>query len=158
MQHPSKKSSSDATGLAPSDIGEMKRIVTLLEKQQSANLRPAIVIEDDRERLRAAARRTHEERALRKKFFPTHLIGEAPWDMLLVLYYDENRRKLTVTSLSVSAEVAPTTGLRWLEAFHRDEFIALLTSPTDQRLKIVTLTDKGRTALDQYFSYVLLLN
>lgn len=108
-----------------------------------------------RDLLRLAAR-MYDRRRERNKFLGAEIFGEPAWDMLLALYcFDrEERQLLTVTSLSLAAEVKPTTGLRWQRTLLSLGLMERDRAPKDNRCVYVRLTEKGRKLLEEYLRRV----
>jgi DNA-binding MarR family transcriptional regulator len=108
----------------------------------------------DRGVLLERARQTFVNRAQRSRFFSGAMFGEAAWDMLLALYVTEQSgARHTVSGLVNLSGVPPTTALRWLDFLeNKEQLVARKPNPVDKRVFLVELTDKGREALDAYFS------
>lgn len=85
-------------------------------------------------------------------FFGAKIFGEPAWDMLLALYcFDRDQRQLlTVTALSLAAEVKPTTGLRWQNTLLSLGLMERGPGPKDNRCVYVRLSQKGRGVLEEY--------
>lgn len=98
------------------------------------------------------ARRVIAERRRRIGIFGVSMFGEPAWDMLLVLYTEEGRQRLTVGKLISATGHAPTTAQRWLDYLERQGLIRREAHPLDRRSTFVELADKGCNALDAYFS------
>jgi DNA-binding MarR family transcriptional regulator len=114
--------------------------------------RPALNPEQ-REMLRANAAREQFRRRLRRTLFDPHLFGEPGWDILLALYViDDVERRLSIAELTTLTHVPLTTTLRWLACLEEQGLVSRTIAPNDQRMVLVELTDKGRRAMDSYFS------
>lgn len=98
------------------------------------------------------ARRVIAERRKRIGIFGISMFGEPAWDMLLALYTEDGRQRLTVGKLVNATGHAPTTALRWLDYLETQGFIRREPHPLDRRSTFVDLVDKGYNALDAYFS------
>lgn len=85
------------------------------------------------------------------------MFGEPGWDILLILYTEEDESRQTISRLATAAGSTMSTGLRWLEHLESQEWIRRRPHPTDGRVDFVDLTDKGRNALDSYFSEILMM-
>lgn len=105
----------------------------------------------DRNHLRRLAKRELIGRRSRKEVFGSGMLRSAAWDMLLVLYTTENERRLTVGRLANLSETAPTSAIRWLRYLVEEQLLDRESSPVDNRVVFVRLSDKGRSALDSYF-------
>lgn len=105
-----------------------------------------------RERLLARARETMARRTRRGLNFSNAMFGEPAWDMLLALYTAEaSAAAITVTGLTKLSGAPPTTALRWLDYLAKERMVMREPHLIDRRLTYVSLTDKGRQALDAYF-------
>lgn len=125
--------------------------------------RVAVAIEDE---LRASPRRKptklqlirlaghiHEQRQARARFFDSRLLGEPAWDMLLALYYLPQRGEvLTVSSLSLAAGLAASTGLRWQKILTDNGLIKRGPHVFDGRQHLVGLTEQGRLLMSEYLT------
>jgi DNA-binding MarR family transcriptional regulator len=98
------------------------------------------------------ARRVIADRRRRIGIFGISMFGEPAWDMLLALYTEDGRQRLTVGKLVNATGHAPTTALRWLDYLETQGFICREAHPLDRRSTFVDLADKGYHALDAYFS------
>ena len=87
--------------------------------------------------------------------FGSAMFGEPGWDMLLILYTEEDINRLSVSRLVAASGSPPTTGLRWFEYLKSQQLVCRQKHPTDRRIDLVELSDKGRSALDLYFSETL---
>lgn len=83
------------------------------------------------------------------------MFGEPGWDILLILYTEEDESRPTISRLATAAGSPMTTGLRWLDHLESQQWICRRPHPTDGRVDFVELTDKARNALDSYFSEAL---
>lgn len=76
------------------------------------------------------------------------LFGEPAWDILLDLVdADAHGRRISVTSASLAASVPATTGLRMIAILEERGLIVRTDDPLDRRRSWVTLTGKGRAAM-----------
>lgn len=119
-------------------------VLSHLRKRGSADERAAFV---------KLARQTLLCRARRAHCFNGAMFGEAAWDMLLALYVnDMSGPQHTVSDLIRYAGTPPTTALRWLDFLEKEGLILRRPHRSDGRVFLVELSDKGRQALDTYFS------
>lgn len=96
------------------------------------------------------------DRSQRDRFFPSELFADPAWDMLLDLYLSEIiQRRVSVSSLCIASNVPDTTALRWIASLERDGLIERTSDPFDKRRYFMSLTGKGRQAMDAYFSSLL---
>lgn len=100
------------------------------------------------------AREAYAVRRRRSVIFDNdEIFGEPAWDILLDLYiaHVENT-PVSVSSACIGSAAPPTTGLRWLGVLADHGLILRRHDPEDQRRVLVCLTDKGLTAMDEYFA------
>ncbi|MGB3470125.1 MAG: winged helix DNA-binding protein [Erythrobacter sp.] len=100
------------------------------------------------------ARATYAKRRKRSAIFgDPELFGEPGWDILLDLYIAQAEEKpVSVSSACIGSASPPTTGLRWLGVLAEQGLIEREHDPEDQRRVLVHLTQKGLSAMDEYFS------
>lgn len=100
------------------------------------------------------AREAYAVRRRRTTIFDNcELFGEPAWDILLDLYIAHVEDKpVSVSSACIGSAAPPTTGLRWLGVLAEQELILREHDPEDQRRVLVRLTEKGLSAMDQYFA------
>ena len=104
------------------------------------------------------ARRIFDARLKRQRHFPGGIFGEPAWEMLLVLYtHESDRRRLSVSQLTSFSGSPPTTGLRWLDYLADQRLVIRVPHPRDRRVQFVELSEKGRSALNQYLAEVRVL-
>ncbi len=94
----------------------------------------------------------YNERARRRQCLDADLFGEPSWDILLDLYCAQAAgRKISVTSACIASQVPPTTALRWLDELAKRELIVREPDEHDKRRNWVTLSDKARRLMTNYF-------
>lgn len=108
-----------------------------------------------REILVETARQAIANRRKRRRHFAGGMFGEPGWEILLTLYTEEDNTRLPVSRLVTASGSPATTGLRWLQYLESQDLVCRREHATDRRVELVELTDKGRTALDAYFSETL---
>jgi len=114
---------------------------------------PSRAAEIDRIAFVELAREIFENRRRRSAVFGTSMFGEAAWDMLLALYIlDTSGGRQTVGGLMSQSGAPSTTAIRWLGFLVSRGFARREEHPTDRRSAFVSLTDEGRTKMDEYFS------
>jgi DNA-binding MarR family transcriptional regulator len=102
------------------------------------------------------ARAILRARRRRCKMFNPSMFGEPAWDMMLTLYASmTDGPRLSVGRLSSLSGAAPTTALRWLDYLEMERLVVRESNPDDRRSDFVDLTDKGRSAIEQYLSETL---
>lgn len=109
----------------------------------------------DPEALVAKARRHLRDRELRKQFLSRATFGEPAWEMLLVLYIQQfSDKRLTIGRLADLVDTPLSTAQRWIAYLQKERLIDKEGHPADRRMAYVTLLDKGRAVLDEYFARV----
>lgn len=98
------------------------------------------------------ARQTFIQRRRRARFFNPGMFSEPAWEVLLALYIEHNGRRLTIAQLTEYVGLPSTTVLRWLDYLEDQQLVARRSNPMHGRTILIELTEKGRTALDLYFS------
>ena len=102
--------------------------------------------------IRKMAEIESEFRQIRYARFAHELCRGPAWDMLLELYVSESKHLKTQTVyLAEASGAAHATGMRWVAYLLQEGLIEQVQDPRDKRSKFVSLTDKARMALDQYF-------
>lgn len=103
--------------------------------------------------LREWARRIINARRARVATLNKSMFGEPAWDMLLELYVNmDYGARHSVGRLCELSDAPPTTALRWLDYLEKEKLVARQENPTDRRTEFVEITEKGRTAMEQYLS------
>ena len=118
-----------------------------VEEPADANLSNAVLVN--------RARQILSHRRARLRTFGAEMFGETAWDVLLVLYAERGRQRLSVSRLTEQAGAAPTTVLRWLKYLESRDWISREVHRTDRRIVFAEITEKGQRALDSYLSETL---
>jgi DNA-binding MarR family transcriptional regulator len=115
---------------------------------------PSIVQNKGREgAARRAAQKFYRARQARGAFFDVTFFGEPGWDILLDLFASEGiGRPASITSACVAAGVPPSTALRWISVLVERGMIERTADIADARRIFLTLTEKSRGALIDYFA------
>ena len=96
--------------------------------------------------------RIWRRRRARFQHFAEGLFADPAWDMLLHLYATELfGARTTINGVVRASHVPESTGLRWLNNLVKEGLCEKRQDYTDARRQFVTLTDSGRTAMDNYF-------
>ena len=95
---------------------------------------------------RGAARATH---------FPQEMFGEVAWNIMITLYVEEEKRSLSLTSISMMNYVPMTTLLRWITYLEIRMLVTTIPVVTDARIRLLKMTDKGRNAMDECMTELL---
>lgn len=92
-------------------------------------------------------------RSQRDRFFLKGLFADPAWDMLLDLYVSEiSGQKVSVSSLCIASNVPSTTALRWIASLDCEGLVERSSDSRDRRRYFISLTNKGRCAMDAYFA------
>jgi len=95
-------------------------------------------------------------RRQRKKYLPADLFADPAWDMLLDLLHSELiYKRVSVSSLSLAANVPATTALRWIKLLVEQRLIVRQPDPADGRRVFVELNPDVSKSLRQYFAEVV---
>ncbi|MEO5866655.1 MAG: MarR family winged helix-turn-helix transcriptional regulator [Sphingomonas sp.] len=99
------------------------------------------------------ARRLYRERRARTTAFHhwRSLFGEPAWDILLELYVaGAAGHAVCVGNACIAADVAQTTGLRWVGKLEKLGLVTRHDDPADGRRGLVALTGRGRNEMEGY--------
>ena len=109
----------------------------------------------DKQFILAKTIESYRERRRRERIFSRDLFGEPAWDILLDLFsaHLQNKR-VSVTSVCIAANVAPTTALRWITELQENTLIERFDSETDRRVKWIRLTDSASKMMFDYFKII----
>jgi DNA-binding MarR family transcriptional regulator len=108
-----------------------------------------------REGLIEAAWSEFERRGRRMQILPRDMFGEPAWEMLLVLYAERGRTRLSIGRLTEKLDLPPTTALRWLKYLEEKNLVVREPHPTDLRSAFLTLTPSAIEMLELYLSEVI---
>lgn len=103
------------------------------------------------------AYRLYRERRARLQAFSQSIaiFGEPGWDILLEIYLaDTVGRAMCVGTACLAADVAQTTGLRWLAKLEKIGLVVRQDDPRDGRRGLVMLTSRGRTEMERYLTRI----
>lgn len=100
-----------------------------------------------------AIRQTIRGRRLRDAFFGKNLFEDPAWDMLLDLYAAHlEGGRVSVSSLCIAAEVAPTTALRWIGKMTELELFERQPDPDDRRRAFMALSPRALNGMGGYIA------
>lgn len=146
--------------LSQQDVRAARRLLKLLLHEDlktsvgqplEGSVRP--VGDTSRAALVARAREEFGNRRRRTSIFERSMFGEPAWDMLIALYIlDVSGPRQTTGALMQFSGAPITTARRWLDYLVANGFAVRSHHPTDQRVMFVSLSEKGRDALDLYYS------
>ena len=98
----------------------------------------------------------YSARRKRDRMLQGDLFGEPAWDMLLALYCLPQRgEQLSVTTLSYAANIPQSTGHRIQAALGAEGLIERQPEASDRRRQLVNLTERGRTMLERYLTWLI---
>lgn len=109
-----------------------------------------------RDKLIKEVKRAFRDRAARRKFFPTEFVsGEACWDILLDLSASAfDGKRISVTSACLASGTPNSTALRWIALLEHSGLISREHDEQDRRRTYLRITDRGLTAMMDYFAFV----
>ena len=91
-------------------------------------------------------------RRKRERQFPSYLLADPGWDMLLDLYAAHYEgQKVPVSSLCIAAAVPATTALRWIKTLEEEGHLVRSQDPHDRRRIFLAMSDTARAKMDEYF-------
>lgn len=103
----------------------------------------------------AFARSIIRARALRRQFFDQNLFADPAWDILLELYALKCEGvRVSVSKLSIAANVPCTTALRWIDKLEAEWLVVRQEDPLDGRRVWVELSDLGAGAMGTYLQQI----
>ena len=148
--------------LAEEDVAAARRILSLLG-QESGTLPAREIGKPEKPASISRSRQSIIERAqlslsLRQRRIEVlgpRFSSDAPFAMLVALFVLEDREPgLGVTRLGIFARLGISTTLRWLDYLLKYGWVTRTGVSGDKRKARITLTDKGRMALERLFSWV----
>lgn len=101
------------------------------------------------------ATKIYQARQVRQKYLGRGFFGEPAWDILLMLYIEAGKRPMNATSTALIANTSETTARRWTEILEAECLVESHPHLTDNRLRLVQLSRRGRAILDQYLREIL---
>ena len=146
--------------LSGRDMEDAARLFRLVAESVEADVvgladseRPQVVT---RNILIEAALREVKKRGRRKELLPGQMFGEPGWEILLLLYVEQQGTRLNIARLSSELNLPGTSTLRWLNYLEEYGLVERDPNPIDQRSAFLRLTAQAMKALDVYFSEVVL--
>ena len=97
------------------------------------------------------AQRSRMMRQYRTQIFGPKMARDLPWEILLTLYVEDCRSRVTATSMQSEVDAPGTSVLRWLQALETKGLIVRTMHPNDRRIAYLALSEVGKLSLDQYF-------
>jgi DNA-binding transcriptional ArsR family regulator len=90
-------------------------------------------------------------RRARFRHFPDAPFADPAWDMLLDLAAARLAgQKVSVSALCMSADLPPTTALRWVNALADAGLVLRVADRVDRRRVLVEMTPQGEQRMDAY--------
>ena len=135
----------------------VKRLESLDERVEFARALDTPLDLDSPERivLVEEAKKIYQARQVRQKYLGRGFFGEPAWDILLMLYIEAGKRPMNATSTALIANASETTARRWTEILEAECLVEIHPHLTDNRLRLVQLSRRGRAILDQYLGEIL---
>lgn len=94
-------------------------------------------------------------RAARRRFFDEQLFSDPAWDILLELFALRcEGSRISVSKLSVAANVPCTTALRWLDKLESDGLAVRTNDPSDGRRVWIELSDLGFSRVARFLDQI----
>ena len=99
--------------------------------------------------------RMQRERHARQKFLSPSAASEPAWPILLeMLAAALAGEAASVKRLTYASAVPPTTALRWINVLVEEGYAVRHRGEQDARLTLLSLSQKGQGALQDYFRYL----
>ena len=92
----------------------------------------------------ARAKAIFNARQRRSRFFPSMMLGETGWEILLVLFIHDGLTRLCIRDVGQLVDAPSTTVLRWVKVLENEKYIEVRKHNTDRRISILDLTNMGR--------------
>lgn len=134
--------------LSKCDAEDLFRLLRIVSRGLKENSLSTI----DRAEFARVARVTLQRRRERLELFPTHILGEPAWDMLVELYANGHRFDADPGKLAEVSGVQVSSAKRWIASLEQS---GLLVRQVDQGIESIRLTSKAIRALDCYFCQIL---
>ena len=132
---------------------ELRLCLDKAAEVEAKELRASVRQAPTRNDLSRVAGRIFDARRMRERVLDGRVLGEPAWDILLALYCLPLRGEvLSVTSLSLAANLAPTTGLRWQSLLLSEGLIEQGPGNVDARRRMMRLTTEGRSLMERYLT------
>jgi DNA-binding MarR family transcriptional regulator len=150
-----RERSSKVVLLSSADVAAAHRLIRVLANAESdvVQIMPSDQSQPvTREELIEAAWHEFERRGRRMQIFSKDLFGEPAWEILLVLYAELDRTRLTFARLTDKLDLPATTVGRWLGVLESKDLVVREPHPTDQRSAFLKLTPDAINMLDMYLS------
>jgi DNA-binding MarR family transcriptional regulator len=150
-----RERSSKVVLLSGADVAAAHRLIKVLANPETdvVQIMPCDQSQPvTREALIEAAWHEFERRGRRMQIFSKDLFGEPAWEILLVLYAELDRTRLTFARITDKLDLPASTVLRWLRVLEGKHLVVREPHPTDQRSAFLKLTPDAINMLDMYLS------
>lgn len=150
-----RERSSKVVLLSGADVAAAHRLIKVLANPETdvVQIMPCDQSQPvTREALIEAAWHEFERRGRRMQIFSKDLFGEPAWEILLVLYAELDRTRLTFARITDKLDLPASTVLRWLRVLEGKQLVVREPHPTDQRSAFLKLTPDAINMLDMYLS------
>lgn len=115
----------------------------------------AAPIFSDKQRITVAQAWTRAS-SLRQATLGISYFQDPAWDILLLVYLEHLKgRALNVTAACTAGNVAPTTGLRWLQKLTEDGWVERRTQARNKKCVLVILTDRALVRMNALMEAVI---
>jgi DNA-binding MarR family transcriptional regulator len=109
----------------------------------------------DKQRITVAQAWTRAS-SLRRSALGISYFQDPAWDILLLVYLEHLKgRALNVTAACTAGNVAPTTGLRWLQKLTEDGWVERRTQARNRKCVLVILTDQALVRMNALMEAVI---
>jgi DNA-binding MarR family transcriptional regulator len=107
------------------------------------------------EEVAKVVRRVIEARTLRLDIVRRDVLSDPAWDMMLYLFLARlEQREVSVSSLCIAANAAPTTALRYISLLDQENVLKRHGDPSDKRRAFLRMTDACFDKLTNYFEHI----
>lgn len=121
----------------------------------ASNRQPDLIAPSDTLASAKLARAIIKARAARRHLFDEHLFSDPAWDMLLELYALKCEAvRVSVSKLSVAANVPGTTALRWIDKLEEQGLVERSDDPLDGRRVWIVISDQGFETMWLYLEQI----
>ena len=103
----------------------------------------------------AAAKAMYRARRRRQRHFAMleRDFGEPVWDVMLDLFIaGREKRRVSVSSACIAADVPPTTALRWIQHLEEQAIVVREPDPLDRRRAYLQLSEPMAAAMEGYIT------
>lgn len=109
----------------------------------------------DRRHLIDVAKDVQRLRKCRSLHLPSDMLGEPAWEIMLTLYIEEEQMTLSITRVTMENDIPTTTALRWISYLEAQMLVSSRADLWDGRRRLLSLTERGRAAMDECMAEML---